>query len=170
MAVRLGGVMGLLDEAIREHLELKRQRGADPSEIARAEHEALEPIFPLEGGAEGDPATVEPPPEVEPSADIPPAEDPGIAGQTAIPVAAADDGQDLSAVGQETVELDMQAFLDADLERSPAQPQDAPAAPVRASGSGPLPEQDSLEWDVPGGSQRQAPPEQVPGQERLSFE
>jgi hypothetical protein len=33
--------MGLLDEAIREHLELKRRRGADPSEIARQESEAF---------------------------------------------------------------------------------------------------------------------------------
>jgi hypothetical protein len=35
--------MGLLDEAIREHLELKRQHGADPTEIAREEREALGP-------------------------------------------------------------------------------------------------------------------------------
>ncbi len=35
--------MGLLDEAIKQHLELKRARGADPSEIARQEHEALDP-------------------------------------------------------------------------------------------------------------------------------
>ena len=35
--------MGLLDEAIREHLELKRRRGADPGEIARQEREALGP-------------------------------------------------------------------------------------------------------------------------------
>ena len=33
--------MGLLDDAIREHLELKRRRGADPEEVARQEHEAL---------------------------------------------------------------------------------------------------------------------------------
>jgi hypothetical protein len=33
--------MGLLDEAIREHLELKRMRGADPSEVLRQEREAL---------------------------------------------------------------------------------------------------------------------------------
>jgi hypothetical protein len=36
--------MGLLDDAIREHLELKRRRGADPSEIAREETEALGPV------------------------------------------------------------------------------------------------------------------------------
>ena len=33
--------MGLLDDAIREHLELKRLRGADPDELAREEDEAL---------------------------------------------------------------------------------------------------------------------------------
>jgi hypothetical protein len=36
--------MGLLDDAIREHLDLKRRRGADPSEIAREESEALGPV------------------------------------------------------------------------------------------------------------------------------
>jgi hypothetical protein len=33
--------MGLLDDAIREHLELKRQHGADPNEVSRQEREAL---------------------------------------------------------------------------------------------------------------------------------
>lgn len=36
--------MGLLDDAIREHLELKRRRGADPAEVARAEQDALGPV------------------------------------------------------------------------------------------------------------------------------
>jgi hypothetical protein len=36
--------MGLLDEAIREHLELKRRRGADAGEISREESEALGPV------------------------------------------------------------------------------------------------------------------------------
>jgi len=35
--------MGLLDDAIREHLDLKRRRGADPVEVARQEQEALGP-------------------------------------------------------------------------------------------------------------------------------
>jgi hypothetical protein len=35
--------MGLLDDAIRDHLELKRRRGADPAEVAREQHEALDP-------------------------------------------------------------------------------------------------------------------------------
>lgn len=36
--------MGDLDEAIREHLDLKRRRGADPEEVARQEQEALSPV------------------------------------------------------------------------------------------------------------------------------
>lgn len=36
--------MGLLDDAIREHLDLKRRRGGDPAEIARSEQEALGPV------------------------------------------------------------------------------------------------------------------------------
>jgi hypothetical protein len=45
--------MGLLDDAIREHLELKRRRGADPGEVAREQHEALDPV-PREPGALAD--------------------------------------------------------------------------------------------------------------------
>jgi hypothetical protein len=36
--------MGLLDDAIREHLDLKRRRGGDPADIERAEREALGPV------------------------------------------------------------------------------------------------------------------------------
>jgi hypothetical protein len=36
--------MGLLDDAIREHLDLKRRRGADASEIAKEEADALGPV------------------------------------------------------------------------------------------------------------------------------
>ena len=38
--------MGLLEEAIREHLDLQRRRGGDPRQIALAEREALEPLVP----------------------------------------------------------------------------------------------------------------------------
>ena len=34
--------MGLLEDAIREHLELKRLRGADPAEVAREQNEVLD--------------------------------------------------------------------------------------------------------------------------------
>ena len=51
--------MGLLDDAIREHLELKRRHGADPDEVSRQEREALgapvrgEFAKPAEEGQEG---------------------------------------------------------------------------------------------------------------------
>src|SRR6478752_8855062 len=35
--------MGILDEAIREHLELKRQHGADDSELKQLEDDAFGP-------------------------------------------------------------------------------------------------------------------------------
>src|SRR3954470_19450658 len=44
--------MGLLDDAIREHLELKRRHGADPQEVLRQEDEALGPIGGQEPHAE----------------------------------------------------------------------------------------------------------------------
>ncbi|MCW3040868.1 MAG: hypothetical protein JWM31_2773 [Solirubrobacterales bacterium] len=48
--------MGLLDDAIREHLELKRQHGADATEVARQEHEALGPVVRGELAISGPPA------------------------------------------------------------------------------------------------------------------
>jgi hypothetical protein len=60
--------MGLLDDAIREHLELKRQHGADPDEVAREEREALGPARGAEPdvalGEPGEPASPEEPEDV----------------------------------------------------------------------------------------------------------
>ena len=36
--------MGLLDDAIRQHLELKRRHGANPSDVAKLENEAFGPV------------------------------------------------------------------------------------------------------------------------------
>src|SRR4029077_14788966 len=44
--------MGILDEAIREHLELKRAHGADDSELKQLEDDAFGP--PQRPGAAGD--------------------------------------------------------------------------------------------------------------------
>ncbi len=51
--------MGLLDDAIKEHLELKRRRGADPTEVEREEREALGPVRRMaeEGPSEDLPAS-----------------------------------------------------------------------------------------------------------------
>jgi hypothetical protein len=51
--------MGLLDDAIKDHLELKRRHGADPGEVARLEHEAL-------GPARREPAATAAPPPAPP--------------------------------------------------------------------------------------------------------
>ncbi len=158
--------MGLLDEAIREHLELKRRRGADPGEIARAEHEALEPIFPEESSTPEGEAAQSPLRESEPDEGLPYAEEAAVE-----PLAPPVETPDFTHVGQETAELDMQAVLEADPEHSPqwaSLPQEA-ARPVRAP-SAQRPEGDAMEWGPVGRSEREPIPEEIPGQERLSFE
>ena len=72
--------MGLLDEAIREHLELKRQHGADPAEVAQLEREAFGPARrgpePLEVPPPADEAEPVDPVLVEPEVDAPDYEPP----------------------------------------------------------------------------------------------
>lgn len=167
--------MGLLDEAIRDHLELKRRRGADPTEIARAEREALEPVFP------GEPVAVAADGEGAATALIAPAEHPALAQPVPDPA--------FSTLGQETAELDVEAYMDGvDADGATAAAGGAPP-PAEVPGVVPLtprpdaegefaPPQDQapgaiadelLEWEDP----RDAPPEppaQIPGQESLSLE
>jgi hypothetical protein len=94
--------MGLLDEAIREHLELKRRRGADPGAVAREEREVLAPALPAEPDApqavalEQEPAAGEHGAEPEPVPAAPPEFEPAAPAM----------------LGEETAELDMQAAMD----------------------------------------------------------
>ncbi len=146
--------MGLLDEAIREHLELKRRRGGDPTEIAREEHEALAPVFgEAPASADGTPPA--------PAEESPPAEDPAYAEPNGHPEdrqpAELPRAEGFSSVGQETAELDMQSVLGSQELHTEEHP--APPAPE--------PEED-FGWEAPGAAD--APPEPGPGQERLSFE
>jgi hypothetical protein len=81
--------MGLLDDAIREHLELKRKHGASDDELARAEVEALAParrdaaaaagagVPPIERvpGTDEPPLSGEAPPSVPAATDAPPPPD-----------------------------------------------------------------------------------------------
>jgi hypothetical protein len=69
--------MGLLDDAIKEHLELKRRHGADPGEVARLEHEALGPAR-----RDPPPAAVQEPTAAEPA---PVADDDPFIDETAEP-------------------------------------------------------------------------------------
>jgi hypothetical protein len=70
--------MGLLDDAIREHLELKRRHGANPEEVARQENEALGETrraeFARPEGAEAPAAPAEPADEIAPVDEVAPAE------------------------------------------------------------------------------------------------
>jgi hypothetical protein len=161
--------MGLLDEAIRDHLELKRRRGADPGEIAREEREALEPVFPDEPR----PAALDGELQGTLNDEEPPQGDPLAEAAAAQPVPAeeaprAPDAPDLSTVGQETAELDMEAVLEQDerLADQAAAPHPAPAVAPRAEASA---EDELLEWEMPDRS-TEPPPEPLPGQERLTFE
>jgi hypothetical protein len=73
--------MGLLDDAIREHLELKRRHGAPDTELEQAEQEALGParrdavaevgVPPLDEVPGEEVADVMPPPPPPPPADDP---------------------------------------------------------------------------------------------------
>jgi hypothetical protein len=58
--------MGLLDDAIREHLELKRKHGANPEDVERQEKEALGQGGPQAEFAQPAAAEREPPPVAEP--------------------------------------------------------------------------------------------------------
>ncbi|MGI8922176.1 MAG: hypothetical protein ACR2HD_11020 [Solirubrobacteraceae bacterium] len=82
----------LLEEAIREHLELKRSRGADPAEVARLEREALGPVqsasapapAPVPAAPAAELAT-EPPYQAEPEPqDLPPVPPPQLPGDAAL--------------------------------------------------------------------------------------
>jgi hypothetical protein len=168
--------MGLLDEAIRDHLELKRLQGADPEEIARKEREALEPVLPDEPatwGGEPSPAIVEGASEqegAEPGAPMREGtdHDTAVESQSVPPEA---QGADFSTVGQETVEIDMREVLGGDDAFIDAYPVER-AGPVRAgriTAVKAVVRDDELEWEVAGGVRGEST-QSIPGQERLSFD
>src|SRR5689334_24120454 len=67
--------MGLLDDAIREHLELKRRTGADPADVERLEREAFgarEEATPPAANGSADAADVAEAPVEAPPAEPPP--------------------------------------------------------------------------------------------------
>ncbi len=129
--------MGLLDDAIREHLELKRLGGADPGEVAREEQNALGPVRRDGDRAQG---AEEPPAAKAPS-------DTNRSFFTDEPTSAAD-----PSPSQETVEINMQAELlgesESELVASPPSPERAAPVPHPAHTQNAA--EDSLEWEVPG--------------------
>jgi hypothetical protein len=122
--------MGLLDDAIREHLELKRQRGADDDEVSRLEREALGPVvrgdeFVTDATSAGDESLS---PEYEPMA-VPEA----AAAEYEQPVSEVDFAPDLTPhAGQPTEEFDVESAHAQEALRS-APPPPEPASPAPAS-------------------------------------
>jgi hypothetical protein len=190
--------MGLLDDAIREHLDLKRRRGADPGEVAREEREVLDSADSVQDAPEGAiPATGAPTmedsvssaPLVDPAAL--PAEETSTALEPEERVASTVPGplpaqsvNDEAAVAGETAELDMSTVLGDEIAHpTPGAADGGPtrtgemADPAAAKG-------DSLEWEMPADAEQveaEGPDEDVleetpeflrdtPEQERLWFE
>ncbi len=150
--------MGLLDDAIREHLELKRRRGADPGEVAREQHEALDPV---EREPRDPIATVEddvvvghaPEPDAGQAYDVPDAGAiaAGAPEDMADEQAHAPQAHDASgATPGETAELDMRTVLGGDPTPGVAggvRPAPVAGAPLRDDV--PAATEDSLEWEMP---------------------
>jgi hypothetical protein len=140
--------MGLLDDAIRDHLELKRLSGADPRVIDREEREALDPVL-------GDE-------EADRQADVS-IDGPGLTPEAEGEIMTAETRQegglinphapshrtDASNTGQETAELDMRTVLH---EHEAAPPTEAsPDDPgIDAAAMTPLSDhdEDSLDWEI----------------------
>ncbi len=159
---KVGERMGLFDEAIREHLELKRRRGADPSAIAREEHEAMAPVFlDAVGVVEGERGEL-----VDDAGG-------GLGGRDTLAVAANDAPQRGAHVpdylGQETAELDMQAVIDEDPEVAAGGPAAGPLAEPAAAYDHDESSAWAPEWTVEGEQERE-PAAQIRGLERFSFE
>jgi hypothetical protein len=145
--------MGLLDDAIREHLELKRRHGADPGLVAREESEAFGPV------RGGEPADADDAVEAVGSLAGGRAEEGGAPrDDNHTRRARSDDADDFSSVGQETVELDMRTVLDEDPDHVAAT-----TGPIAGGSAGSRHATDdrrsehdtgdSLDWEMPGDHQ-----------------
>src|SRR5215216_5077039 len=106
--------MGILDDAIREHLELKRRHGVPEEELQRQEEEAL-------GPARRDVAQQPEDSELAPGQPVDDAADAADGAGEAAPSAIAEADHEPSAVEQETALFDMER--DEDAEVPPAAPE-----------------------------------------------
>lgn len=159
--------MGLLDDAIREHLELKRRRGADPGEIALQERDALAPVYQAEDAAGEAPERLDEPTDAHAIAtdvadpDTPDEEAPELGlREDAAGEAPGGEWADQPTTAQETAELDMEAVLAAEDDHDG--PQGDPLGSEALSSD--------ADWGFPQGRAEEPPSEPIPGQERMSFE
>jgi hypothetical protein len=165
--------MGLLDEAIREHLELKRRRGADPAEVAREQREALEPAPGAAPSSDLDASTeehaLEGGPGQESLAEEHAAGMSGAANVGADPHPA-DAPESLPSEHQgnleETAELDMNAVLEE--EDSAEEPGTAAATELATGGHGSTEQASAPSRQVVAEASEVAG--EVPGQARIHFE
>jgi hypothetical protein len=159
--------MGVLDDAIREHLELKRKHGASEQEIERQEAEALGPArrIPVEpeAGAGLDaaaPADAQPlEEELPPPEPLPAESEPLAAGDEAIPAETQPVSPAETPAAEELSGRDA-AAIDAE---PPAEP--VPPEPAAGEGDQPpaaAPEEPVLDESAPVG---EAPVEDVPVEE-----
>jgi hypothetical protein len=182
--------MGLLDDAIREHLELKRRSGADPGEVAREQHEALDPVDREPNALTANDALADTMADVTPAQHQNPAiEQPELGVMPGgVQEDMPDDLADAPAqVGDETAELDMRTVFDDD-DATPGiaggvRPADGEGEPPAEAHAG---DDESLEWEMPGqdaaAPQEEAEPDpdvleetpdflrETPEHERLWFE
>ena len=177
--------MGLLDEAIREHLELKRKHGASEDEIQRAEQEALGPARrdPAQEPHDGAPAALDdlapeptaadataihqaPPleavPPLEGETEPPAVDDPVYADEHAAAPAPADRDED-------------PAFAETRLRKLPSpeeleggEPEPEPAALEREAEEAPDPGTAKPHGDPAISEQAEFDPDEVPAEEQLA--
>lgn len=149
--------MGVLDEAIRQHIELKRRHGASEQELQRKEEEALGPARrgAQADGDEGDEAGADATPAAQAAPDSEPAETPFSEQETRI-FSAADEPEDVALVDEpdESVLPDPPEVSEVD-----GEPDAEPALPERDAepAAGPAPVDDWLEPD-PAPEPPPAPP------------
>jgi hypothetical protein len=150
--------MGLLDDAIREHLDLKRRRGADPDEIERLEREALGPVRQPQPDSFEAPSPDEPRPafvyqEDEPTGDRPEApREPSFTDHGAALTKDEEEFQDWDAPERAPIQRDARGPIEGAIDGEPEAP--APGTPARPSPaeepprSGSIDEQHYLEQET----------------------
>jgi hypothetical protein len=158
--------MGQLDDAIREHLELKRRRGADPGLVSREERDALGVVR----GAKADGEQGQEAPEGGPSPTHLLESTKGSSGEIH-----SGGFEGVATTGQETAELDMRTVLDEEEGDEDEEGVRAVRAPTleppdsglfsRGANAGEPADEESLEWEAPAPSRGHSVDETAAGDE-----
>jgi hypothetical protein len=152
--------MGILDDAIREHLDLKRKHGARDSELREIEDEALGSGEQPDPFAAGEVFTEVSPGEAAPGE----GGGPGTAAPSPGPAAPLPDIGEPSAGGEEPTRLVEPAEPISPPEGLREVPADEEPIPAPERQEEPIPGQERPEEPIPGQERLEEP---IPGQERL---